>query len=113
MQGGVGISILSDFASHHSTSAQASEIESLRARLLKRWEGQEVDLSNQDRQPLKRPHVTVQNKVEPEKAAESFEQISRSWRDREGRATGLGLWEYQKDGRWKHVREFGFGKPSR
>lgn len=54
--------------------------------------------------------MTVQNKVEKEEAEETLWKISKRWKDREGEAVGLGLWEYQKDGRWKHVQDYRFGE---
>lgn len=114
MGGGVGISILSAPSSHPSTPFRPL-IESLHARLLKRWSDQGIELTNQDKQEMRRPHVTVQNKVEKTEAEETMWKISKRWKDEEGEAVGLGLYEYQRDGRWRHVEDFHFGetKPTR
>ena len=46
------------------------------------------------------PHITIQNKVTPEKARALFDELSKSWRSFEGRGAGLQLWRYQ-GGPWE------------
>ncbi|MBL4677624.1 MAG: 2'-5' RNA ligase family protein [Mucilaginibacter sp.] len=53
------------------------------------------------------PHVTIQNKVEPETAKQTLAQVSASFRAFDISATGLQLWEYQ-GGPWRFVSEWGF-----
>lgn len=55
----------------------------------------------QDRQRLS-AHVTVQNKVAPERARALHEQLSAGFTPGAVRATGLGLWRYA-GGPWQHV----------
>ncbi|GAA5821491.1 hypothetical protein JCM11251_004649 [Rhodosporidiobolus azoricus] len=85
----------------------------LHARLRREWEG---FLSKQDAKGFK-AHWTVQNKVQPgddgkesEKVAQCFEEVSK-WTKEEGavgRAEGVVLWRYEKDGTWTLVKEFQF-----
>jgi 2'-5' RNA ligase len=50
-------------------------------------------LTPQDRQPY-RPHVTVQNKVDPAVARETVAALRAAFVPGEVRATGLALWRY-------------------
>ena len=61
----------------------------------------------QDKQPL-RPHVVVQNKVEPAEAKALLAQLQVGFVTREVRATGLLWWEYL-GGPWRKLDEFDFG----
>lgn len=63
-------------------------------------------LTPQDRQPL-RPHVVVQNKVEPAEAKLLLAQLQAGFRSREVPATGLLWWEYL-GGPWRKLEEFPF-----
>ncbi len=63
-------------------------------------------LTPQDRQPL-RPHVVVQNKVEPAEAKLLLAQLQAGFRGREIQATGLLWWEYL-GGPWRKLEEFAF-----
>ena len=60
----------------------------------------------QDRQPL-RPHVVVQNKVEPAEAKALLAQLQAGFRARSVQATGLLWWEYL-GGPWRQIEEFRF-----
>lgn len=60
----------------------------------------------QDQQKLW-PHVTVQNKVAPEEAAELLEFLKGNFSAFPCKATGLQLWEYH-GGPWKLFRQFDF-----
>ncbi|WP_410572326.1 2'-5' RNA ligase family protein [Amycolatopsis sp. cmx-4-61] len=62
----------------------------LHAALRTRWSSW---LTAQDAQPLK-PHVTVQNKVAPETAAETLRQVRRDPGPPTATATGLTVWRY-------------------
>jgi 2'-5' RNA ligase len=62
----------------------------LHAALRARWSAW---LTAQDAQPLK-PHVTVQNKVGPETAAETLREVQRDPGPRTATATGLSVWRY-------------------
>ncbi|MDP9458053.1 MAG: phosphoesterase HXTX [Actinobacteria bacterium] len=83
---------------------EAPELVGLRRRLAKAWE---PFLTNQDRQGL-RPHVTVQNKVSPEKARALHRELEGSFSPFEIRGEGLLLWRYL-GGPWEPVGEYPFG----
>lgn len=63
-------------------------------------------LTPQDKQPL-RPHVVVQNKVEPAEAKALLTVLQAGFTAREVRAEGLDWWEYL-GGPWRLVETFGF-----
>ena len=65
----------------------------------------EVDLIPQDRQRF-RPHIVVQNKVDPETARQTLSQL-QSTPMPEPRATGLTLWRYL-GGPWQRLHDFSF-----
>ncbi len=60
----------------------------------------------QDKQPL-RPHVVVQNKVEPGEAKALLVQLQAGFHSRAVQATGLLWWEY-RGGPWRKLEEFRF-----
>lgn len=64
-------------------------------------------LSPQDAQGWKHPHVTIQNKVTPETARATFNQLSEEWRDWNGQGEGLFLWYYQ-GGPWEKAGDYLF-----
>ena len=76
----------------------------LRKRLAKAWE---PFLTKQDRQGL-RPHVTVQNKVSPEKARALHQELEGSFSPFEVRGEGVTLWRYL-GGPWEKVETYPFG----
>ena len=78
---------------------------SLRNKLVNHWSDW---LTPQDSQKFA-PHVTIQNKAEPEDARRLFEQLTESWQPRTGTVTALQLWHY-KDGPWRLANEFDFYK---
>lgn len=61
----------------------------------------------QDRQPFK-PHVTVQNKVDPAAARALHQRLEAQWEPMAGRIVGLDLWNY-RGGPWEMARQFTFG----
>lgn len=63
-------------------------------------------LTPQDKQPLK-PHVVVQNKVEPAEAKELLALLQAGFTVREVDAVGLDWWEYL-GGPWRHLERFEF-----
>lgn len=63
-------------------------------------------LTAQDKQKFQ-PHITVQNKVEPNTARELFETLSAGLKLKTGEAEGLTLWHYM-GGPWKLEEEFPF-----
>ena len=65
-----------------------------------------IFLIPQDKQPL-RPHVVVQNKVEPAEAKASLTQLQAGFVQREVQATGLLWWEYL-GGPWRLLERFQF-----
>ncbi|HVG38517.1 MAG TPA: 2'-5' RNA ligase family protein [Pyrinomonadaceae bacterium] len=79
------------------------ELLAVRAELSESWGAW---LGAQDRQKY-RPHATVQNKVEPEKARALYEQLTGGWRGLTGRGEGLLLWRYL-GGPWELIEEIKF-----
>ena len=69
--------------------------------LQRRWSGR---LTRQDEQGL-RPHVTVQNKVDPAVARALHAELSAGFVPWTARVTGLGLWRYL-GGPWEPVATF-------
>lgn len=63
-------------------------------------------LTRQDRQGF-RPHVVVQNKVEPTVARQTIATLSSDFSPWTATAMGLNLWAYL-GGPWQHVRRFEF-----
>ena len=63
-------------------------------------------LTPQDRQPL-RPHVVVQNKVEPEEAKALLAELQAGFVSRSVEATGLTWWEYL-GGPWRLIESVPF-----
>lgn len=66
-------------------------------------------LTPQDRQPYRRPHVTLMNKADRNHAARAFEQFRSSFEHRAGTAESLRLWAYL-GGPWRAVNRFAFGE---
>lgn len=81
----------------------ALELSALHARLRAQWQS---TLSRQDAQPL-RPHVTVQNKVDPDTARALHAELSAGFVPYDVRATGLALWRY-RGGPWEPVSRHQF-----
>lgn len=63
-------------------------------------------LTPQDKQPLK-PHIVVQNKVEPAEAKALLAILQAQFVPRPVQAVGLDWWEYQ-GGPWRHLQRFDF-----
>lgn len=63
-------------------------------------------LTPQDQQKL-RPHVTVQNKVDPAQARSLFEQLKADFVPFDATGTGLQLWAY-RGGPWEAIQTFDF-----
>ncbi len=82
---------------------ESAELISLRNKLANEWSDQ---LTPQDRQKFS-PHVTVQNKVEPEEARRLFEQLKTDWEPKTGAAVALQLFHY-RSGPWQLANEFVF-----
>jgi 2'-5' RNA ligase len=70
-----------------------------------RWQWRE-HLTPQDQQGF-RPHVTVQNKVDPAAANALYEALSAGFRPFFATGTGLSLWEYH-GGPWHKREDFEF-----
>ncbi len=75
----------------------------LRNRLASRWGPW---LTAQDKQGY-RPHITIQNKVDPLEARRLFEFMVETWQPVAGTAAGVQLWHY-RGGPWDLAREFLF-----
>lgn len=82
---------------------RSAELEAMRAGLADRFHG---SLTAQDGQGW-RPHVTIQNKVEPAVARATLAQLSSGFRPRDLEISGLGLYRYA-GGPWEAVRRYPF-----
>ena len=80
-----------------------AELKSFRGRLAERWAEW---LTPQDRQAF-RPHVTVQNKVEPIEARALFDQLGDSFQPFDLQGVGVLVWRYL-GGPWRLEAEVGF-----
>ena len=80
------------------------ELPALHRRLQQQWQPW---LSAQDAQGL-RPHITVQNKVDPAVARALLTELEAGFRPFEVLGTGLALWAY-RGGPWERRRVFAFG----
>lgn len=76
----------------------------LHKRLQRQWQAW---LTPQDQQGL-RPHITVQNKVDPAVARRLHEELAAGFQPFEALGTGLALWHY-RGGPWELRQQFGFG----
>lgn len=66
-------------------------------------------LTRQDQAPF-RPHITIQNKVEPDEARQLLEHLQLEFEPFQIFAEGLLLWRYL-GGPWALVERFGFDAP--
>jgi 2'-5' RNA ligase len=82
---------------------ESAELTALRAALAVRFRPW---LTRQDRQ-WSRPHVTVQNKVEPAAARALHAELAAAFRPETVTGRGLGLWHY-RGGPWEPEAEFPF-----
>lgn len=82
----------------------SDELDDLRTHLARRWW---PVLTRQDRQPH-RPHVTVQNKVEPAQARALHARLSAAFVPHTAGGRGLVLWRYA-GGPWEHLSTWPFG----
>ncbi|WP_303311924.1 2'-5' RNA ligase family protein [Hymenobacter sp. BT730] len=82
---------------------ESPAVEALHRRLQQLWQS---SLTPQDQQ-RRRPHVTIQNKVHPEKARRLFEQLQSDFTPFTAMGTGLRLWAYQ-GGPWALLQAFDF-----
>lgn len=82
----------------------APEVAQLRNSLARDWEAM---LTPQDRQPF-RPHVTVQNKVDPQTARALHQQLAAQLVPFGVVAEGLALWRYRR-GPWELAQRYPFG----
>ena len=76
----------------------------LHRRLQQRWQPW---LTPQDGQGL-RPHITVQNKVDPAVARALHEKLAAGFQPFAAQGTGLALWAY-RGGPWELRQQFAFG----
>ena len=82
---------------------ESAELAAVHAQLRARFSD---GLTPQDRQPF-RPHVTVQNKVDPAVARRTVESLRAAFAPAEVPATGLALWRYA-GGPWAPLSEHRF-----
>ncbi len=83
------------------------ELAALHAALQRAWW---EDLTRQDRQPL-RPHVTVQNKVDPDVARATVTDLRAAFRPFTATAEALAVWRYV-GGPWEPVEQYAFAPPA-
>ena len=82
---------------------ESRELEAIREALTEAFHGL---LMPQD-QTAWRPHVTIQNKVEPREARRLQQQLGATFEPRPLAIRALASWRY-RDGPWEKVREFAF-----
>lgn len=82
---------------------ESPELADVRQELAARWR---AGLTRQDSAPF-RPHVTVQNKVAPERARALLEHLRAGFSPYEVDAQGLALWRYL-GGPWEPVAGWAF-----
>ena len=82
---------------------EAVGLVALRRQLAQQWPRW---LGPQDRQSFK-PHVTVQNKVDPAAARALHQRLDAQWEPMAGLIVGLDLWHY-RGGPWEIARAFTF-----
>ena len=82
----------------------APDAQLLHRRLQDRWRSH---LTRQDAQPF-RPHVTVQNKVDPEVAKATLDRLRTAFRPETTQGVGLELWRYD-GGPWTLLRRWQLG----
>jgi 2'-5' RNA ligase len=85
-------------------SLENSRLQALHRQLQTSWQ---PSLTPQDQQRLK-PHVTVQNKVDPAVARSLHQQLTADFQPFEVTGTGLQLWAY-RGGPWEALQTFSFG----
>lgn len=85
---------------------ECPKLNDLRRTLANEWKD---FLTAQDAQKGYRPHVTVQNKVQPDAARDLFEELSKDWQPLQATGEGLLLWEYL-GGPWRLIEDFRFVK---
>ena len=91
-----------------STAPDRKEIRplvELRAALLAPFAAQ---LTPQDRRPWRRPHLTIQNKVDKATARALQRRLGRLFEPRAGRVIGVGVYAY-RGGPWARLAELPFG----
>jgi hypothetical protein len=81
------------------------DLPALHRRLQRQWQPW---LSPQDQQGL-RPHITVQNKVDPAVARALHAELAAGFQPFAAQGTGLALWAY-KGGPWELRQRFAFGR---
>lgn len=86
---------------------RSAELLALHRRLQASWWDR---LTPQDRQGF-RPHVTVQNKVGPERARRTLEQLRERFAPFETTARAVRLWRYD-GGPWTPRERFALGSPA-
>ena len=82
---------------------ESEELEDIRYDLAERFRGL---LTPQDQTPW-RPHITIQNKVEPREARRLQQSLRATFQPRPLAIKGLGSWRYL-DGSWQPIRKYSF-----
>jgi 2'-5' RNA ligase len=84
---------------------ESPQLQALRHELASEWREW---LTPQDAQRFK-PHVTIQNKVDPKEARRLLSKLEGSFRSFTARGEGLLLWRYL-GGPWARLRQFPFSR---
>jgi len=92
-----------DLGAGTALRVESEELEDIRYDLAEAMHGL---LTPQDQAPW-RPHITVQNKVEPREARRLQEQLRATFRPRPLAVRGLAAWHYV-GGPWEPIRSFTF-----
>lgn len=82
---------------------ESAELQKLHSYLQGQWQQW---LISQDRQKLW-PHITIQNKVSADKAANTLKELSSRFTPFVMQGSGLSLWRYL-GGPWEHVDDYSF-----
>ncbi len=92
-----------DLGAGTALRVESEELEDMRYDLAEAFTGL---LTPQDRAPW-RPHITIQNKVEPREAKELQQQLRATFEPRPLRVKGLASWRYL-GGPWEPIRRHVF-----
>ena len=92
-----------DLGEGTALAVRSEELDDIRADLVEALHGL---LTPQDLAPW-RPHITIQNKVEPDEARKLQQRLRATFERRPLAIKALALWRYL-DGPWEAVREYRF-----
>ena len=91
---------IADLGEGTALRVDSRELEAIRARLADAFHGL---MTPQDVAPW-RPHVTIQNKVEPREARALQQRLRADFEPRPLAIRALASWRYRDDGTWEPLR---------